>query len=200
MAPTAQRTPDAARSERAPSGPARPRWWPWGVGVLLGLVVVGPGLAGGSLLSLDLLVTPDIPIPNGIYGLGPALSQRVPLFAVIGAAGAMVGGPVATKALLVACTAVGFAGAARLARILGGAALAVGPVGQLAAGLLWAGGPCALTRIAAGHVNLVWVVAVLPWALPRLGRPADHVASTYLAATALALGGPGAAPSASGSG
>lgn len=189
MAQTAQRPPDA--DHRPAARRVLPGWWPWGAGLLLGLVVLGPGLGGGSLLSLDLLVTPDIPVPNGVYGLGPALSQRVPLFALVGAGSALVGGPAATKVLLVACTAVGFAGAARLARVLGGAALAVGPVGQAAAGLLWAGGPYALTRVAAGHVNLVWVVAVLPWALPRLGRPTAHVPSTYLAALALALGGPG---------
>ncbi|MGN6694907.1 MAG: hypothetical protein ACTHN0_12105 [Aquihabitans sp.] len=168
-----------------------PTWWPWGVGLLLGLVVVGPGLAGGSLLSLDLLVTPDIPVPNGMYGLGPALSQRVPLFAVLGLGSAVVGGPATTKILIVAFLAIGFAGAARLARVLAPAGTHVGAWGQLAAGLLWAAGPYALTRTGVGHINLLWVVAILPWVLPRLCRPAEHLPSTYLAALALAIGGPG---------
>lgn len=187
---TAVPTP-AAPAAASASGWRLPSWWPWGVGLLLGLVVVGPGLGGGSLLSLDLLVTPDIPIPNGVYGLGPALSQRVPLFAVLGVGSALVGGPVITKVLIVAFLATGFAGATRLVRVLAPAELAVGPVGQLAAGLLWAGGPYALTRVGVGHINLVWVVAVLPWVLPRLCRPAEHVPSTFLAALALAIGGPG---------
>lgn len=168
-----------------------PAWWPWAVGLLVGLVVVGPGLAGGSLLSLDLLVTPEIPVPNGMYGLGPALSQRVPLFAVLGLGSALVGGPAITKILIVAFLAAGFAGAARLARVLAPAGLPVGAWGQLAAGLLWAAGPYALTRTGVGHINLLWVVAVLPWVLPRLCRPAEHVPSTFLAALALAIGGPG---------
>lgn len=179
--------PPPAETSRTPL----PGWWPWGAGLLLGLVLLGPGLGGGSLLSLDLLVTPDIPVPNGVYGLGPALSQRVPLFALVGVGSALVGGPVAMKALLVSFVAVGFAGAARLARVAAPAALAVGVVGQAAAGLVWAGGPFAMTRLGVGHVNLVWLVAVLPWALPRLCRPADHVPSTFLAALLVAIGGPG---------
>ncbi|HWJ97656.1 MAG TPA: hypothetical protein VNQ33_05810, partial [Acidimicrobiales bacterium] len=174
-----------------PPGWRLPAWWPWGVGLLLGLVVLGPGLSGGSLLSLDLLVTPDIPVPNGMYGLGPALSQRVPLFAVLGLGSAVIGGPAITKLLIVAFLATGFAGAAHLARVLAPAGMRVGAWGQLAAGLLWAAGPYALTRTGVGHINLLWVVAVLPWVLPRLCRPADHLPSTYLAALALALGGPG---------
>jgi hypothetical protein len=168
-----------------------PAWWPWGLGLLLGLVVVGPGLSGGSLLSLDLLVTPDIPVPNGMYGLGPALSQRVPLFAVLGLGSAVVGGPTITKVLIVGFLATGFAGGARLVRIIAPTGVPVGVAGQVAAGLLWAAGPYALTRVAVGHINLLWVVAILPWVLPRLSRPADHVPSTYLAALALAIGGPG---------
>jgi hypothetical protein len=193
VVPTSNTTvpaPGGARV-RASGGWRLPAWWTWGVGLLLGLVVVGPGLSGGSLLSLDLLVTPSIPVPNGMYGLGPALSQRVPLFAVLGLGSALVGGPVTTKVLLVAFVATGFAGAARLVRVLAPADVATGAAGQAASGLIWAAGPFALTRIGVGHINLVWVVAVLPWVLPRLCRPADHLPSTYLAALALAIGGPG---------
>lgn len=179
----------AEATERPPL--AAPAWWPWAVGLLLGMVVVGPGLAGGSLLSLDLLVTPEIPLPAGLIGLGPALSQRVPLFGVVGALAAVVGGPVAIKVLVVAWVAIGFAGAARLARVLAPSGRPAAWWAQLAAGVLWAVGPFALTRIGAGHVNLVWVVAVLPWALPRLCRPGDHLPSTFLASVALAVGGPG---------
>ena len=116
--PTAAEAPGPTHAAPAAASFAPLPWWPWAAGTLLGLIVLGPGLAGGSLLSLDLLVTPHIPIPPGLIGLGPALSQRVPLFAIVAALSAVVGGPVATKALLVAWVAVGFAGAARLARIL----------------------------------------------------------------------------------
>jgi hypothetical protein len=156
----------------------------WSVGVLLGLVVLGPALQPGSMLNLDLLVTPDIPIPNGMFGLGPALSQRVPSFAVLGIGSWVVGGPAITKAAIVAMVAAGFAGAARLTGP--GAALPT----RLAAGVLWAAGPFALTRIGVGHLNVVWAIAVLPWALPRLCRPSERPWSTFLAAGLLAFGGP----------
>ncbi|MEZ5204682.1 MAG: hypothetical protein R2701_09970 [Acidimicrobiales bacterium] len=182
-------TPDsgAAAAPRPLGGFAAPAWWPWGVGVLVGLLVVGPGLGGGSLLSLDLLVTPEMAVPPGVYGLGPALSQRVPLFVLVGWLAAVVGGPVAVKVLLVGWVAAGFAGAARLVRVLEPRA---GALAQATAGVLWTAGPFALTRIGVGHINLVWVVAVLPWALPRLCRPGDHLPSTFLASLALAIGGP----------
>lgn len=162
-----------------------PAWWTWGLGALVGMVVLGPALGAGSLLSLDLLVTPSIPIPNGVFGLGPALSQRVPLFAVFGVLSTAVGGPVAVKLAMVALVAAGFAGAARLC------GPAAGPLTRVAAGLLWAAGPFALTRIGAGHLNLVWAIGVLPWALPRLCRPSDAPWATFLAAGAVAFGGPG---------
>jgi hypothetical protein len=184
------------------SNRAAPGWWPWGLGLLVALGVIGPGLALGPMLSFDLQVTPTIEVPPGTFGLGPGLSQRVPLFALLGVGSALVGGPAVAVAFLAACLAVGFAGLVRLVRIVapGGAApagaasawpVAVWPV-AIAAGLWWAAGPFALTRLGAGHLNLVWMVAVLPWALPRLCRPCDHPPSTFLAALLLAVGGPGA--------
>lgn len=170
-----------------------PAWWAWGVGGLLGLVVVGPGLELGPLLSFDLQVTPSIPFPPGVFGLGPGLSQRVPLFVLLAGLSAVVGGPAAGVAFLVGCTTVAFAGMVRLCRLAVGpdaAAQSLGVLAAGAAGLIWAAGPFALTRIGAGHLNLVWAVAVLPWALPRLARPADHPPSTFLAALLLAVGGP----------
>lgn len=170
-----------------------PAWWAWGVGGLLGLVVVGPGLQLGPLLSFDLQITPWIPFPPGALGLGPGLSQRVPLFVLLAGLSAVVGGPAAGVAFLVGCTAAAFAGTIRLCRLAVGPEAASQPLGLIAscaAGLLWAAGPFALTRIGAGHLNLVWAVAVLPWVLPRLARPGDHPPSTFLAALLLAVGGP----------
>jgi hypothetical protein len=175
----------------APSGPAPAGisaadqvWWLWAVGALVGLVVIGPGLRPGSLLNLDLLVTPRIPVPNGVFGLGPALSQRVPSFAVLGVGSWFVGGPFITKLALLAMVAAAFAGAARLT----GPTAALGT--RLAAGVLWAAGPFAVTRIGVGHLNVVWAIAVLPWVFPRLCRPSEDPWSTFLATGLLAFGGP----------
>ncbi len=173
------------------ASPAAGRWmglwrrrWPTPIGIVLGLIVLGPGLGAGSLLSLDLLVTPHIPVPDGLYGLGPALSQRVPSFTVLALASELVGGPVAVKVAIVAMVAVAFVGAVRLVGPDASALTAAG------AGVLWAAGPYALTRIGVGHLNVTWAVAVLPWVLPRLCRPSDRPSSTFLAAGLLAFGGP----------
>ncbi len=180
------------------------------LGVALGLVVLGPGLGRGPLLNLDLLVTPEIPVPNGVFGLGPALTQRVPFFALLGLGSWLVGGPVAVKAAVVALIALGFVGAARLvdgaltevsvaragsdvARVptdpLTVPAAALAPI---AAGVLWAAGPFAITRLGAGHLNLIWVIGVLPWTLPHLWRPAADPRRTFLACLLVAVGGPAA--------
>ena len=154
------------------------------VGAVLGAVILGPALGPGSLLSLDLLVTPHIPIPNGLYGLGPALSQRVPSFAALGLASFLLGGPLATKLALLAMVASAYAGAARL---VGPGAH---PLTRAASGVLWAGGPFLLTRIGVGHLNVVWALAVLPWMVPRLARPSADPRATFLASCLLAFGGP----------
>ena len=45
----------------------------------MAVVVLGPALKPGSLLNLDLVFTPRMPVPRGIWGLGPELSRRIPL-------------------------------------------------------------------------------------------------------------------------
>lgn len=169
-----------------PLGATRPGWPWWVAGLALGLLVLGPGLGPGPLLNLDLLVTPSIPVPNGIFGLGPALTQRVPFFAILAAGSWLVGGPLAAKVVVVALLAVGFVGASRLVAPAGGV------LARAASGVLWAVGPFAVTRLGAGHLNLVWAVAVLPWVLPRFCRPSSSVSRTFLAVLLLAVGGPAA--------
>lgn len=158
------------------------RRWEWLCGVALGIAVVGPGLAPGGLLSLDLVATPTIPVPSGIWGAGPDLPRRVPYGVVVAWLSHVVGGPLTIKLLLVACVSSAFAGAAHLVRGQPAATRA-------AAGLLYALSPFTLTRIGAGHIGLLLGMAVLPWALPWLLRPADEPARALLWATGLGLAG-----------
>jgi hypothetical protein len=53
--------------------------WTWPAGVAAAVALVGRGLASGYPLSLDLVTAPRIPVPRGIWGLGPYLPRRVPL-------------------------------------------------------------------------------------------------------------------------
>jgi hypothetical protein len=158
------------------------RWVPWAVGGAAGLAVVGPGLAPGSLLNLDLLVLPRFRVPPGIWGLGPELPRRVPYGVVLAWASQVTSGPFVGKAFIAVAVATAVVGASRLTA---GAPAVV----RLGAGLLYGLSPFLLTRIGAGHLAVVLAVAVLPWALPTLLRPGDDLARTYLAAVVLGLAG-----------
>lgn len=152
--------------------------------VALALVVLGPGLRPGPLLNLDLLVTPQVPVPPGIFGLGPALSQRVPLFALFGVGSWVIGGPWTVKVFLVVAMAAAYLGMARL----------VAPTrsrwATAAAGTLWAAGPFLVTRIAVGHLPFAWFAAVFPWVIGPLLAPSARRSRTFLAMVALSFGGP----------
>ena len=172
-----------------PSAPAdvtprrpRDRWWPWAVGLALGAAVLGPALGPGALFNLDLVLTPVIPVPQGVWGLGPELPRRLPFMVPLAWLSSVVDGTVVAKAMLVVVFAVAFVGAQRL--------VADRPVvTRVAAGLLYASGPFMVTRVATGYLGVVLVMAVLPWVAPRLLVPSASLARTLLAAGALGLCG-----------
>lgn len=148
----------------------------------LGLVVLGPALAPGALFNLDLVLTPEIPLPQGVWGLGPELPRRVPFMVPVAWASALVDGATAAKLLLVVAFAAAFVGAERLVRDR-----AVST--RLAAGLLYAGSPFLVTRVATGYLGVVLVMALLPWVLPRLLVPSASLPRTLLAGAALGFCG-----------
>lgn len=166
----------------APTRSRPGRWWPWLAGATVGLLVLGPALAPGALFNLDLVLTPVIPVPQGVWGLGPELPRRLPFMLPLAWASAVVDGAAAAKVALVALFALAFAGAARLVRGRGTPTVA-------AAGLLYGASPFLVTRVATGYLGVALMAAVLPWVLPRLARPADSPARTFLAAAALGLTG-----------
>lgn len=159
----------------------------WVAGALVAAVMLGPALTPGTLLNLDLSVTPEIPVPNGIYGLGPGLSQRVPLFLIFGSLSPLFGGPLVTKLFLLIGLTAGFVGMGRFAA---GWAGSLSRPARWAAGAFWVGGPFMATRISVGHLGFVWLVAVLPWVINALLHPLRRPRRTFLAMTALAFGGP----------
>jgi hypothetical protein len=155
---------------------------PWIVGVTAGLVVLGPALRGGSLLSLDLVVTPITPVPRGVWGLGPELPRRVPLTVPLAWASTVIGGPAAWKLVAIAALATACVGSWRLAS-------RAPAVCRAGAGLLYAVSPYVLTRLGVGHLSLVVAMALLPWALPTLLQPDRDLGRTFLWAAALACTG-----------
>lgn len=172
-------TGDRTASPGTSSGRAR---WPWLVGLAGALVVLGPALAGGSMLNLDLVVTAEERVPRGLWGLGPELPRRIPLAVLTAPLGAVLGAAAVAKATVAVAMATATAGAARLAS--GTPAPA-----RLGAGLLYGLGPFVLTRTGVGHLPLVVAMAVLPWALPHLLNPRRAPARTFLWLVAMSLGG-----------
>lgn len=164
---------------------SRERWrssWPWLLGVVAGLVTLGPALAPGSIFSLDLVLTPEIPVPRGAWGLGPELPRRFPLMLPAAWLSAVVPGWLIGKAMIVSAVATAFVGVHRLLRDRSELAAA-------GAGLLYAINPFMLTRIGVGHLALVVAMAVMPWALPTLLRPGDRPPRTFLWCLALGFTG-----------
>ena len=150
-------------------------------GLVLALAVLGPALRPGSVFALDAALVPRIPVPAGMWGLGPELPRRVPLGALLAWVSGVLGGALPGKALLGACLVLAFAGAARLAPAQWYA--------QLASGLLYAASPLVLTRVGAGQWTALVPFAVLPWALPTLLTPGTSPERTFLWASAMGLGG-----------
>jgi hypothetical protein len=158
------------------------RWWPWMAGTAVGLVVLGPALAPGPLLNLDLVLFDRVPVPRGTWGLGPEFPRRVPTFLPLAWLSGLVGGDVVGKALLVACVAVAFVGAHRMARGTPG-------LPRVGAALLYGASPWMLSRLGVGHLGMLVPAALLPWALPDLLRPSLRPRMAFLWMVALGLGG-----------
>lgn len=178
-----------ASPDPAPPPPSSPdpvplaeRWLPPALGLVVGLVVLGPGMGSGPLLNLDLAALPELRVPPGMWGLGPALTQRVPLGAMDAWIAVVLGGPLTVKVLIVVAVATAYAGMERLAR-------PASAVARHGVALVYAAGPYTVTRAAIGHLNVLWAVAVLAWVLPTLLRPSAALRRTFVALFVLSLGG-----------
>lgn len=147
----------------------------------MALATLGSALRPGSLFLLDASFTPNLPIPSGVWGLGPELPRRLPLGLVLSGASHLIGS-LAGPLLLALTITVAFAGASRLAR-------KTPWYGQLVAGLVYAASPWLLTRVGAGQWNTAAPYALLPWVLPTLVQPGRHPRRTFLAAAALGATG-----------
>ena len=142
--------------------------WTWAGAALVSMVMIGPGLRPGALLNLDLVVIDGIPVPHGMWGLGPELPRRVPLWGPIAWVSTVLGGEFVVKTMMVAAIVVAAAG---MYRLVSGSIESSTSTTALGAAALYAIGPFLLTRLAVGQLNVVWVMALLPWAIPHLLEP-----------------------------
>ncbi|NYD41545.1 hypothetical protein [Nocardioides panaciterrulae] len=128
-----------------------PRAW----AVLLPLLLLGPALGAGYVLSYDMVWVPDLAMRPDFLGLGTALPRAVPSDAVVAVLDELVPGMLLQKVVLLGALLLAGFGALRLA---GGT-----PVGGLAAVSVYVWNPFVAERLGLGHWTVLLGYAVLPW-------------------------------------
>ncbi|WP_017558448.1 hypothetical protein [Nocardiopsis baichengensis] len=141
---------------------------PWGVGLLLGVLAVGPGLGRGFVLRYDMVFVPDPPLGPVQLGAGEGFPRAVPSDAAAALLAKALPADLVQAGLLLAVFVLSCAGAARLVP---------GPlVARLAAGVFYAWTPYIAERLLLGQWALLLGYAGLPWVLSaavRLAAPRD---------------------------
>ncbi len=157
------------------------------VAVLLAVVVLGPALGRGYVLSYDMVVVPRQPFTDTVLGLAAMAPRAVPSDLVVAALSRALPADVVQKLLLLAVLVGACWGAGALASRL------VAADGRLAAA--WAGAaatvaygwsPFLYERLVLGHWALLVGWAALPWVALRL---ADLHAAPDRRSRAAALAG-----------
>ncbi len=133
------------------------------VGLVLGLLALGPGLLPGFLLSYDMVFVPAPRFDPTMFGLTGSLPRAVPSDAVVTALAQLMPADVVEKGVLLAIFVLACAGAARL---LDGQPWPA----RLAAGVFYAWNPYVAERLLIGQWALLLGYAGLPWVLAELTR------------------------------
>lgn len=124
--------------------------------LVLALVLIGPALRPGFVLTYDMVWVPDLALRPDILGLGSGLPRAVPSDAVVALLDHLVPGMLLQKLVLVGALVAGGLGAASLvpARTL---------TGRLTALTLFEWNPFVVERLVIGHWPVLVGYAVLPW-------------------------------------
>lgn len=132
----------------------RTRWVPRVWVCVLALVLLGPALAPGYVLSYDMVWVPHLAIRAETWGLGSLLPRNVPSDAFVALFNQVIPGMLLQKLVLVGS----LAGAGLAALRYGGTSL----VGRMLAGTVYIWNPFVAERLAIGHWPLLIAYAVLP--------------------------------------
>ncbi|MCW2764898.1 MAG: hypothetical protein JWO11_857 [Nocardioides sp.] len=132
------------------------RWLPRAWSLALALLLLGPALGRGYVLSYDMVWVPDLALRGDFLGLASGLPRAVPSDAVVSVLDGLVPGAVLQKLVLLGCLVPGGIGAARLAP---GDSL----VGRLVAVSVYQWNPFVVERLLIGHWPVLLGYAVLPW-------------------------------------
>jgi len=131
----------------------------------LALLMLGPALGPGYVLTFDMVWVPDLAVRSDFLGLGPALPRAVPSDLVVALADQVVPGMLLQKAVLLGALVAGGLGAARL----------VGPsvLARLVAVSVYLWSPYVVERLWLGHWPVLLCWAVLPWLVGAAVRYRD---------------------------
>lgn len=154
-----------------------------GVGLVLGVLVLGPALAPGYTLHYDLVFVPDLALSARTLGTDGSVPRAVPNDLVVALASLALPGWVVQKLVLLGSFVLGGAGAGRLATT---------PAGAAAAATLWSWNPWVGERLGIGHWGYLVGFALLPWVLvaaARLRSSGKGAAGLVVTLTASALAG-----------
>ena len=133
--------------------------------VILSLLVVGPALLPGFVLSYDLVFTPRQELLPGSLGVGSGLPRAVPQDAVVALVETVVPGMIVEKVVLLAIPLLAGMGMLRL--LPGTTAGVVGATLAIA-------NPFVAQRLVIGHWGLLLAYALVPWALVLARRLRAH--------------------------
>jgi hypothetical protein len=153
------------------------RAWPW----VLSLVILGPLLKPGFVLSYDMVFVPDLAFRSDFLGLGSGLPRAVPSDALVALLDELVPGQVLEKCLLLLALGLAGAGARRLVP-------SDKLIAQLAATSLYVWNPYVAERLGIGHWPLLLAYASLPWLFDaaRRGRAGEKTMPAMVLWLALA--------------
>lgn len=130
--------------------------------VALAVLMLGPALAPGYVLTFDMVWVPDLALRSDFLGLGTALPRAVPSDAVVAVLDDVLPGMLLQKVVLLGALVLGGLGAATLAGRRTPARLVATSV------YVWS--PFVVERLWIGHWPLLLCWAVLPWLVREAAR------------------------------
>jgi hypothetical protein len=144
------------------------------LGLVLGVLALGPGLQRGFLLSYDMLFVPRMPFNAALAGLKTGVARPVPSDFVVAVLSRALPGDIVQKLVLLAIFVLACGGVAAL--------LDREPMlARLAAGVFYSWNPYVAERLIIGHWTLLLGYAGLPWVLRAITRERIGVGRLVLA-------------------
>lgn len=141
---------------------------------VLAVLMLGPALGAGFVLSYDMVWVPDLALARDVLGLGSGLPRAVPSDAVIAVLDEVVPGLALQKLVLVGALVLAGAGAAELVRDRSLAA-------RLAVVSLTVWSPYVAERLWMGHWPMLLAYAAVPWlVLAGCRRAAGEPSAVWL--------------------